>query len=147
MVKLRESKVSELTIFAAMDNQSHANDFINGAKLEKHLVDFADQNIIYLTIDNDNSELAGYFILAFEESEKKVEFRRILIDQNERGIGQESIDKMEDYSRYVLGARSIWLDVYADNLKGIHIYEKLGYQYFQEDSINGRKLLYYQKTL
>ena len=57
-----------------MEHQSHAKEFINGAKLEKHLEDFADQNIIYLTIDNNNNELAGYFILAFEASEKKSNF-------------------------------------------------------------------------
>ena len=147
MIKLRESKESELRTFAEMEHQPHAKKFINVTKLEKHLKDFFDENIIYLTIENENSELAGYFILAFEESRKKVEFRRVLVDQNNRGIGQQSIVEMEKYCCNVLRTKNIWLDVYADNLKGKHIYEKLGYQYFREDNCDGRRLLYYQKYL
>ena len=89
----------------------------------------------------------GYFILALETDQKAVEFRRIIIDENERGIGQEAIKEMESFCRTQLGTERIWLDVYADNKKGKYIYEKLSYERFKESKYGNRVLLYYQKNI
>ena len=147
MIKLRQSREEELSKFVELEHQPHAAAFINGSDLLTHQSNFRDQNIIYLSIDNSGGELAGYFILALDTANGEVEFRRILIDQDQRGIGQIAIEQMERYCREELGFKKIWLDVYEDNVKGKHIYEKLGYEFFKEGSCNDRKLLYYQKTL
>ena len=147
MIKLRESEEEELKIFVEMEEQPHAKKFINGTDLETHKNNFKDHNIIYLSIENKNGELVGYFILAVEPSNGDVEFRRILIDENQLGIGQIAIAKMENYCREELSCKRIWLDVYEENIKGKCIYEKLGYKRFKKGVSNDRKLFYYQKAL
>ena len=147
MIRLRKSKANELHVFVEMEQQSHARKFINGADLETHRNNFTDPNIIYLSIENSSGELAGYFILASNPGDKLVEFRRVLIDQDHRGIGQLAISQMEDFCRTELGCDRIWLDVYEDNEKGRHIYEKLGYRCFKEGNYQNRKLLYFDKDL
>ena len=147
MIKLRESKQEELETFMKMEQQPHAKAFINGTDFVTHQRNFKDRNITYLSIISKNGDLAGYFILAFASTKNEVEFRRILIDQHHRGIGQVAISKMETYCREKLGYKSIWLDVYEENVKGMHIYEKLGYKRFREEKYNGRKLLFYKKSL
>lgn len=129
-----------------MEKQAHARSSINGADLLAHQRDFKDRDIIYLSIEN-NGDLAGFFILALSHVKKEVECRRVLIEQHHRGIGQLAIIKMENYCSEVLCLNTIWLDVYEDNVKGIHIYEKLGYKIIKQDKYKGRNLLYYQKTL
>ena len=64
MITLRESKYEELTAFCDMEKQVHAQTFITTSSLETHRKNFADNNIVYLSIDNDVGSLAGYFILA-----------------------------------------------------------------------------------
>ena len=147
MIIIRESKEAELDKFVEMEQQPHAKEFINGTDLVTHQRNFTDCNIIYLSIENSNGELSGYFILATDLKEKEIEFRRVLVDQTQRGIGQVAITKMENYCRDELGSKRIWLDVYEDNVKGKHIYEKLGYKLFKDGYYNDRKLLYYQKFL
>ena len=147
MIRLRKSVVNELQVFVEMEQQSHAKRFINSDGLETHQKNFADRNIIYLSIENNDGELAGYFILASNPGDKLVEFRRVLIDQSHRGLGQLAITAMEIFCRDELGCDRIWLDVYEDNAKGRHIYEKLGYRRFKEGSYQDRKLLYYHKDL
>jgi len=147
VIRLRKSEADELQVFVEMEQQSHAKKFINGDGLETHRNNFTDSNITYLSIENSSGELAGYFILASIPGDKLVEFRRVLIDQDHRGIGQLAITEMEGYCRDELGCDRIWLDVYEDNAKGRHIYEKLGYRRFREGSYQGRKLLYYHKDL
>ena len=147
MIKLRKSSEGELETFVKMEQQAHAKEFINGTDLITHQRNFKDRNIVYLSITNNSGDLAGYFILAFASAKNEVEFRRILIDQHHRGIGQMAITKMETYCREELGSKRIWLDVYEENVKGKYIYEKLGYQRFRQGKYKGRKLLYYQKDL
>jgi len=147
MVNIRESKEIELEGFVEMEQQPHAKEFVNGNDLVTHKRNFLDRNLIYLSIENNQGELAGYFILAFEPSEKIIEFRRIVIDQSQRGIETIAIMKMESYCRDQLCCKRIWLDVYDDNERGKHIYEKLGYKYFNDGYHNNRKLLFYQKHL
>jgi RimJ/RimL family protein N-acetyltransferase len=147
VIRLRKSEAVELQVFVEMELQSHARNFINSEDLETHQKNFADRNIIYLSIDNSDGRLAGYFILASNPDDHLVEFRRVLIDQDHRGIGQSAITAMASYCRDELGFDRIWLDVYEDNAKGRHIYEKLGYKRFKEGSYQGRKILYYHKDL
>ena len=146
MIRVRKSELDELNTFCEMEGQSHAKAFIHASDLEQHLNDFKNPNIIYLSIDN-NGELAGYFILATSQKTKTVEFRRIIVDQAQRGIGQIAIRKMETYCKEKLKCKHIWLDVYQDNAKGRYIYEKLAYKKFKQENYNNRTLYFYKKTL
>ena len=147
MIRVRKSELSELNAFYEMEKQSHAKEFINASTLEQHQKGFADTNLVYLSIENHKHELVGYFILKISPKTKIVEFRRIIIDQEQQGIGQEAIGKMEIYCRERLNCKKIWLDVYQDNSKGIYIYQKLGYKKFKEAIYNNKTLYFFDKTL
>lgn len=147
MIMLRPSLEKELKLFVKMERQTHAVRFVNSTDLDSHKIQFKNHNTLYLSIENDKSEVAGYFILVIEPDTESIEFNRIVIDENCRGIGQLAIREMETYCGSVLQAKRIWLDVYEDNLVGRHIYEKLGYEKFKESAAAERKLLFYQKVL
>ncbi len=147
MISLRPSKRDELIIFDQMDRQGHACHFITQTGLNNHHRNFDHPNITYLNIKNESGELCGYFILVVEPDSESVEFRRILIDQAKRGVGQLAIKTMENFCKNELRVKRIWLDVYEDNVIGRHIYEKLGYQYFKRELAEGRNLLFYEKAL
>ena len=147
MIHLRPSKSEELEIFDALDRQQHARNFVNQTGLKTHQKNFIDPRITYLSIDNSNDEFCGYFILALESDAGSIEFRRILIDQQQRGIGQAAIIEMENYCKRNFNARRIWLDVYSNNVIGMHIYEKMNYERFKEKPVEGRKLYFYAKAL
>lgn len=147
MTSLRPAMRGELVIFDEMDRQDHARNFVTQTGIETHQKYYDDPNITYLSIENSRGELSGYFVLVVEPDTASVEFRRILIAQNQRGVGQVAIIKMENYCRKEFGVKWIWLDVYEDNAIGRHVYEKLGYQQFKEELEEGRKLLFYEKAL
>jgi RimJ/RimL family protein N-acetyltransferase len=147
MISLRSSTRDELVVFDDMDRQDHACDFITQIGLERHREYFDDPNVSYLSIENDRGEFSGYFVLAFEPDTESLEVRRILVDQNKRGLGQAAIKEMEKYCKRKFNAKRIWLDVFEDNVIGRHIYEKMGYQQFKGELEEGRKLLFYEKPL
>ena len=147
MISLRLSKQEELPGFDEMDRQTHASKFVIQTGIETHREHFSDPGISYLSIFDGGGEVCGYFILVLEADNESVEFRRILIDRQKRGIGQAAINEMESYCKANFKAKRIWLDVYEDNEIGIHVYEKLGYERFGEERVDGRKLYLYEKTL
>ncbi|MEE9328127.1 MAG: GNAT family N-acetyltransferase [Cocleimonas sp.] len=129
-----------------MDRQPHVRQFINTNSLAIHRESFADARIIYLSIENTIGELAGYIILVLEKR-GSIEFRRVLIDESQRGIGQTAIVMMEEYCKQTLSSTRIWLDVYEDNEVGKYIYEKLGYNRFKVEMVGRRELYFYEKLL
>lgn len=147
MISLRLSRTEELEIFDEMDRQAHARKFVIQTGIETHREYFSDPKISYLSIENSRGEFCGYFILVHEADTDSVEFRRILIDQEHRGIGQAAIEEMENYCKENLSAKRIWLDVYEDNEIGMHIYEKMGYVRFKEEPAGNRSLFFYEKAL
>ncbi len=130
-----------------MDRQNHAKSFVTQVGIEIHQKYYDNTDVTYLTIENSNGEISGYFVLVTEADKGSLEFRRVLIDQYKRGIGQAAITEMENYCRENFRVDRIWLDVYEDNEIGIHIYEKMGYRQFKAEREDGRKLLFYEKAL
>jgi len=147
MISLRPSKREELEIFDAMDRQEHARDHVLQTGIETHRQYFDDPGITYLSIVDGDEQFCGYFILVLETDTASVEFRRILIGRNRRGVGQAAIVEMEQYCKTALDAERIWLDVFEGNEIGIHIYEKMGYSRFKEELFDRRRLYFYEKTL
>lgn len=130
-----------------MEKQAHANKFINAAQLATHQKDFTDQNIVYLSIVKIGIGLVGYFILKVEKDRNNIEFRRILVDENQRQVGQTAIKQMDWYCESTLSAEQIWLDVYLDNERGKHIYKKPGHKQFKTENSSDRMLYFYEKGL
>ncbi|MCG7554456.1 MULTISPECIES: GNAT family N-acetyltransferase [unclassified Pseudoalteromonas] len=107
---------------------------------------FSEPNIHYLTIHSD-SEIVGFIILAVEPELKSVEFCRIVVAKKGLGIGQEAINQMEKYVLEELRITRVWLDVFADNTRAQHIYQKLGYQQFDTIPYDNKILLIFEKHL
>ena len=76
-----------------------------------------------------------------------VEFRRIVIAERGKGIGQQVLNQIENYCRMILKRNRIWLDVFYFNKRGIHIYEKQGYQKIDETHIDDNRAFIYEKLL
>ena len=123
-----------------MELQPHAVPFVTATDLTEHAERLLDPACVYLSVEN-------YLILNLDPDGTSIEFRRIVIDAGARGIGQPVIRHMESFCRSELGASRVWLDVYHDNERARHVYEKLGFSRFREQNFGGRLLIYYQKRL
>ncbi len=89
----------------------------------------------------------GFVLLKLEDDKRSIEFRRIVVVEREKGIGQQVLNEIEKYCLNMLKRNRIWLDVFSFNERGIHIYEKHGYQKTGEKDIEGKRALIYEKLL
>ena len=145
-VNLAVATAADLPPIHAIEQGDDIQKFVFAYTLKEHEFAYASTDITYLKIIA-NDELAGYFILREEPELNRVEFRRLAIKPSIRGIGQQAIKLMEAYCVEDMGYRLIWLDVYADNPRAIHIYEKLGYTRIGHKLHNDRDMYIYQKDL
>lgn len=145
-IELQTASPTQLPLFCDMELDADTAPYILPTTLEQHRLDFASDDIIYLSI-YDQGELSGFFILVLDPDARSVEFRRIVIVQKGKGKGQRAITAMEAYCRDNLQRNRIWLDVFDFNRRGQSVYSRLGYQLFDHRDFQGKQLLYYEKEL
>ncbi|WP_298770840.1 GNAT family N-acetyltransferase [uncultured Shewanella sp.] len=147
MIELIASCVEDIPYFVSMEQNAETIEYIIPYSHEKHISEMLKDEIVYLSI-LESQVFVGFIILANDAS-SSVEFRRIVIGANGRGrgLGQLAIQKMELYCQSELKAHRIWLDVFDTNLRGQYLYQKLGYQQFDQQNIDGQLLFYFEKKL
>ncbi len=133
-----------------MEQQNDTARFIIPYPFAKHQSEMAKENITYLSIydvnSNEQKTLAGFIILALDNL-PNIELRRIVIAHKGNGLGQLAMLACEAYCKATFDCPRIWLDVFEDNLRGQHIYNKLGYRVFKQDVYQTKKLLFLEKHL
>ena len=136
----------ELSEFAGMETAPDTGEYILAYDAARHRAEFERDDIVYLSICRQK-ELVGFFILALDPDPDSVELRRIVVAERGQGIAQAAIPLMENYCRDVLGRGRVWLDVFDFNQRGRHVYEKLGYRYFDRGDLDGKTLLFFDKAI
>lgn len=140
---LNESHIGEII---KMENDSDTSVFIIPYSYEKHLEEIHKPLNVYIGI-YEKGILLGFFILGLENKGNRIEFRRIVIKQKGFGYGKKAIEELENYCTALWNTRSIWLDVFETNKRGIHIYEKLGYKKTDERYTDGKRLIIMEKYI
>ncbi len=89
----------------------------------------SDSNRVFSVFDEENNYV-GQVGLNQISWENKLGRLAVFVKKEHRGKGyaQEMIRLILDKAFKELGLHKVWLVVYADNAKAIHIYEKLGFQ-------------------
>lgn len=105
------------------------NLFVHRYNKEKHIQLLSDNNCFHLSIKRlDNNNLIGHMILFGGESRDKIlEFRRLTIDEKGQGIGKEAVKLLKILCFEEFKYHRLWLDVFSDNKRAIHVYESEGF--------------------
>jgi len=141
---LKKAKEDDLKTFYTISLQKHIGKNLNTKSLEQFENEYKDEATIFLGVMRDES-IAGYIILV-EEAET-VQLKRIVIDENHLGLGSEVMLLVAEYCLSRLDKDRLWLDVYADNARAVHLYEKLGYVRYNKGMENHREILFYRKNI
>ena len=101
-----------------------------------------EQERAWLLLHNDNpgavsllafedSTLVGYLHFACEERRRRAHSGRFGIavrrEWRDRGVGRVLLQTLLDWAREEPQVEKVWLEVFATNSRGIHLYETLGF--------------------
>ncbi len=147
-ITLTRASDADADYFAAMEQEPDTREYIIPYTALDHREKIRDSSLVYLKIEERGSTV-GFIILRLEPDGRSVEFRRIVVSEKGRGIGQAALISMEEFCLTRLGRSRIWLDVFEHNLRGQHVYQKLGYRRLEDQRAEheGKTLLFYDKLI
>ncbi len=147
MIEIRKAKIEELDKLYEIGTQEHSKPYLGTKTMDDYKREFVDKSTTYLSIVNISNNILGYMILFQDQRKNSIQLKRILISKESFGIGQKALTKLEQFCIDTMSIKRIYLDVYDDNYKAIHIYEKLDYQLINTQIHDNRKILFYEKLL
>ena len=81
---------------------------------------------------------------SFGEGENtRVWLDRFLIDQRfqNQGLGHLMLEKLIEHLEAVYACENLFLSLYKDNKKALHLYEKFGFKFTGERDVNGEEIM------
>jgi len=139
--KIRYAREEDIFFIYALELDP-ANIFVESWPEATHLANLHDPSYHYLIAENIEGTSLGYAILHDDEP-GRVEWRRIIVARRGDGIGSAFMAAVLKHFFSEKNANNIWLDVYEQNDRARHVYEKLGFTETGEDlkKIPGERLL------
>jgi RimJ/RimL family protein N-acetyltransferase len=102
-------------------------DFVFQYSFEQHKKLLSSKSAMLLIIkDKISKDKIGFIIYELNRDSDSFELRRIVIDPKGQGAGKEIIKGLINYAFTNLGINRLWLDVFSDNTRAIHLYKTLG---------------------
>ena len=91
---------------------------------------------MFSMLEKDTREFIGnieFFNRTFDAAEWGIV---ITTKMQNKGYGKEALMRSVEYGFNELGLNSIFLSVYADNPRAVHVYEKCGFKEFKRDDVD-----------
>src|SRR5678816_4305755 len=120
MVTVERAPVQDASLFAQLEQAPDTKQFVLPYSETEHARNILNSSFVYLRI-LDAGELVGFFILVLDSEPNSVEFRRVVVSDKGKGVGQSAITAMEQFCRTQLQRTRVWLDVFEYNNRGRHI--------------------------
>ena len=119
-----------------------ASVFVHSWSQEAHEENLRNSTYDYLIAEDLEGTALGYTILR-DDGPQRTEWVRIIVARRGDGIGSAFMQAVLDDIFSRKKSKAIWLDVYEQNDRAIHVYEKLGFVKIGEDltKVPGERLL------
>ena len=124
---IQDALKEEIPDIIAMENDPENSDFIWQGTPEQHADEIDDPaHMLVMIRDKSDYHVVGYSLIHINKQSEIFELRRIAMNEKGKGYGTEILAAYFKLAFESLGINRFWLDVYPDNVKGIHLYEKMG---------------------
>ena len=124
-VRLRPTRPADLDFVLALERGAENAPFIGQWSREEHAAAIARPDREHWIIGDAAGYLIAYDLVA---AGFDVYVKRIVVAEKSQGIGREALSAFARHAFADLDARSIWLAVFADNLRAQRAYAALGFR-------------------
>ncbi len=122
-----EAVEDEIDAIIELERHRDNRDFIWIGTHEEHKAEITDRNHLLLVFKRkEDSVIVGFSLIRIDFKSEVFELRRIAVSEKRKGYGKEAMLALLQYAFEEKQMNRFWLDVYPDNLIGIHLYERLG---------------------
>ena len=125
MIIIRTTRPKDINFIYDLEHEPENSIYVGQWTMDQHLAALMQRDMMYLIIQETKSKKPiGFVILAgFENPNKSIELKRIVIDDKGKGYGRETLKLIKEIAFFQLNAHRLWLDVRYGNLKAINLYQ------------------------
>lgn len=129
-IVIKRTLPAEIDFIIEMEKQGENVTFITPYDKKRHLEVIDSHDEEHLTVwEKKTNSLVGFIILAGNLNlNLSLEFRRIVIQKKGSGIGRQCLKLIKNYCFDALKFHRLWLDVFDDNIRAIHLYKSEGFK-------------------
>ena len=126
-MKLLRATPEDLAFLFQLEQQFCELGLVGGDDRGTHERQMTDPDCLYYMVE-ENGERAGYVILrGLMSFNRCLELKRIVVANPGLGLGRQVLRAILDKAFGELSAHRVWLDVYDDNYRALHVYRLLGF--------------------
>ena len=128
-IGLRPASPDEVDYIHELESRPENSMYVMPYSKERHLqvITNPDEELLVI-VDRSTGQHLGFVILAgLTNPNLSLEFRRLIIGEKGKGIGRQVVKLLIQYCFDILRFHRLWLDVYEDNERGIHLYQSIGF--------------------
>ena len=129
-IGLKPASIDDVGYIYELETRPENSHFVMAYSRERHIqaIESSDEELLII-VDKGTGLSLGFVILAgLTNPNLSMEFRRLVIDSKGQGIGRQVVKLVIHYCFKVLKFHRLWLDVYEDNARGIHLYRSIGFK-------------------
>jgi len=136
-VRLRPTTGADVDFVFALERESENAPFVGQWTHEEHRAAIARPDREHWIIERVADGVREGFVIAYDGVARGfgVYVKRIVVDRKSGGLGREALAQLLAHAKRDLGAPFAWLNVAADNARGIRAYTALGFRVLTLDEL------------
>ena len=140
----RSATTADIAQICRLETLPQFRSFVGSWPPDEHLKNLGDPDAGYIVAEDEQGNIAAFAILRGLLSEHRaVEIKRLVVGIPNQGTGKRFLTEIADraFGRY--GAHRLYLDVFVNNDRALHVYETFGFRKGGNDArcdLSGRNL-------
>jgi diamine N-acetyltransferase len=129
-IGLKPASLDDVDYIYELETRPENSRFVMAYSRERHMqvIENVDEELLIIE-DKVSGASFGFVILAgLTNPNLSLELRRLVIAEKGKGLGRQVANLIIEYCFKKLKFHRLWLDVYEDNLRAIHLYQSLGFK-------------------
>jgi diamine N-acetyltransferase len=123
-MKFRSATAADIAQICRLETLPQFRTFVGSWAADQHLQNLADPDARYIVAEDEQGIIAAFAILRGLLSEHRaVELKRFVVGIPNQGTGKRFLTEIGEY-----GAHRLFLDVFVNNDRALHVYEAFGFR-------------------
>jgi diamine N-acetyltransferase len=128
-MKFRSATSADIAQICSLETLPEFRTFVGSWPSDQHLKNLADRDASYIVAEDEQGNIAAFAILRGLLSEHRaVELKRFVVGLPNQGTGKRFLAEIADRAFGEYGAHRLFLDVFVNNDRALHVYETFGFQ-------------------
>jgi diamine N-acetyltransferase len=128
-MKFRSATAADIAQICRLETLPQFRTFVGSWAADQHLQNLDDPDARYIVAEDEQGIIAAFAILRGLLSEHRaVELKRFVVGIPNQGTGKRFLTEIADRAFGEYGAHRLFLDVFLNNDRALHVYEAFGFR-------------------